>query len=406
VPRLYPVPKPVAISPRQLARELSIPTASSKPTAAASAGQQPASPLPSSGQATRTLKHTPVAVHVAKPAAASPASTAGAVGALVKERLFAVPSRPGSYGAGGAQQLQNMQSEIQSFRQYFSDVLHLGKNQYTLAPLTKGAIVVAGTIIGRVAKASSTRASHLYFQIQPAGKRAPLIDPKPILDGWKLLEATAVYRAAGQDPFFGPGAKNPTVGQVLLMSKQQLQQRILADPHVTLDACTTRQVQAGTTDHRILAALEFLSASGLDPTATSPICASGHPGPDQASATAGSSIELTRINNIPVLGHQGQGSIADIVIRRLLTLQGSTAPSQIISTMSYRGQASTLALPDHANRIQIAYAPQYGTNKKLTAEINNTLKPKQWVQLISRISQIAEPSIPTTPSRYAIKTSG
>ena len=72
--------------------------------------------------------------------------------------------------------------------------------------------------------------------IRPAGKNAPQIDPKPILDGWKLLEATAVYRAAGVDPFFGPGAKNPSIGQILLMSKEQLQTRVLQDPHVQIYA--------------------------------------------------------------------------------------------------------------------------------------------------------------------------
>ena len=82
--------------------------------------------------------------------------------------------------------------------------------------------MVAGTILGRIGGPSQNVSSHLYFQVRPAGKQAPLIDPKPILDGWKLLEATAVYRAAGVDPFFGPGAKNPSVGQVLLMSKEQL----------------------------------------------------------------------------------------------------------------------------------------------------------------------------------------
>ena len=85
--------------------------------------------------------------------------------------------------------------------------------------------MVAGTILGRIARAHRTTASHLTFMIQPAGKNAPQIDPKPILDGWKLLEATAVYRAAGVDPFFGPGAKNPSIGQVLLMCKEQLTNR-------------------------------------------------------------------------------------------------------------------------------------------------------------------------------------
>ena len=35
----------------------------------------------------------------------------------------------------------------------------------------------------------------------PPGAARRQIDPKPILDGWKLLEATAIYRAAGKNPF-------------------------------------------------------------------------------------------------------------------------------------------------------------------------------------------------------------
>ena len=71
--------------------------------------------------------------------------------------------------------------------------------------MRKGARVVAGTILGRVGKVTegpgSKLAPHLNFSIRPAGRGAPRIDPKPILDGWKLLEATAIYRAAGKNPF-------------------------------------------------------------------------------------------------------------------------------------------------------------------------------------------------------------
>ena len=190
---------------------------------------------------------------------------ARAPGGIAKERLFANPSRPASFAAGGNLQLRSEAAAISSFQNYFSDILHLSRNQYTLKPLRVGAIVVAGTILGRVAGPSSTTASHLVFMVQPAGKDAPQIDPKPILDGWKLLEATAVYRAAGVDPFYGPGAKNPSTGQVLLMSKQQLTNRILSDPRVQIYACGQRDIQAGLIDRRILAAIEFLSASGLDP---------------------------------------------------------------------------------------------------------------------------------------------
>jgi hypothetical protein len=323
---------------------------------------------------------------------------------MVKERLFADPHRPASYAAGGALQIKNTAQQISSFRDYFSDVLHLAKNQYTLKPLKAGAIVVAGTILGRIAPPTPSTASNVTFLIQPAGKNAPFIDPKPILDGWKLLEATAVYRAAGVDPFFGPGAKNPSIGQVLLMSKEQLQSRVLADPRVQMNSCDRSAVLGGQVDRRVLATIEFLSASSLDPTISGLPCGHTVFASTASGGGGGSSVEITKINNIPVLGHQGPGSIADITIRRLLTLQGAMKPDQIISAMTYKGQQNTLSLPDHTNRIQVTFTPLFGTNKKLSGEIRSILQPGQWIKLINRISQIPEPVVPIAPSKYAIAT--
>ena len=77
-----------------------------------------------------------------------------------------------------------------------------------LKPLVTGARVIAGTILGRVG-VTNLGAPHLGFQIRRAGKKAPLIDAKPILDGWKPFEATAIYRAAALNPIVG---QNPTIG--------------------------------------------------------------------------------------------------------------------------------------------------------------------------------------------------
>ena len=127
---------------------------------------------------------------------------------MVKERLFARPAAAGRpTRPAGTCSCATPASRFRAFSNYFSDTLHLARNQYTLKPLRAGSIVIAGTILGRIGGPSQGVSSHLYFQVRPAGKNAPLIDPKPILDGWKLLEASAVYRAAGVDPFFGPGAK-------------------------------------------------------------------------------------------------------------------------------------------------------------------------------------------------------
>jgi hypothetical protein len=429
IPETYPVPKPVKLTAADIAKQLSIPPAPKAPAGSSSApavSQTPAAPTEpaSAGVQTGGTATVPAAtgsagtrtasasVSHAKSApvslpqlrAAAPKTTAPAP--LLKERLFAHPSRPASFAAGGQQQLANTTFEITRFQNYFSDVLHLGRNQYRLAALRRGAIVVAGTILGRIGPPSATTASHLYFMVQPAGRNAPYIDPKVILDGWKLLEATAVYRAAGRDPFFGAGAKNATAGQVLLMSKQQLTNRVLSDPHVQIYTCGQRDIRAGLIDRRILATIEFLSASGLDPTISGLDCghtATGADGVDAAGAT-GSSMDISQINGIPVLGHQGAGSITDITIRRLLTLQAAMQPSEIVSLMSYKGQNNTISLPDHANRIQVAFTPLYGQNKRLSGQIKSILRPNQWIKLISRIGQIPEPVVPVTPSKFAIAT--
>jgi Transglycosylase SLT domain/Peptidase family M23 len=392
----YPVPKPVKVTAGEIAKELSgpqhpnqtpqSPSQTPKPTAPATAGtQQPAPTITASSQ----------------PAATIPAP-------MAKERLFAYPNRPDSYAAGGDLQLKNSTPQISNFQDYFSDVLHLARNQYTLKPLKAGSIVVAGTILGRLGAGTPTDAPHLQFMIRPAGKNAPYIDPKPILDGWKLLEATAVYRAAGVNPFFGPDAKNPTVGQVLLMSKLQLTNRVLEDPHVQIYACGRRDIQAGLIDRRVLAVIEFLSTSGLYPTISGLECGAsttGANGVDAAGAT-GASLDISAINNIPIKNHQGPGSITDITIRRLLTLQGIFKPTAIVSTMSYKGQPNTVSLPDHANRIQISYTPLFGQNKKLSQQIANLLSANQWTALINHISTIPEPIVPIAPSQYAIKVPG
>ncbi|MGI8506176.1 MAG: M23 family metallopeptidase, partial [Solirubrobacteraceae bacterium] len=408
VSRTYPVPRPVKITARDIAKELSAPPGRA-PSAPASAGAQAAPATTTAASATKTI-------HAARKASAAPitlpvkppSAPATVSAPMVKERLFANPSRAGSYAAGGDLQLHNSGQQISSFQSYFSDALHLGRSQYTLKRLRVGSIVVAGTILGRIGGPSQNVSPHLYFTVQPAGKKAPLIDPKPILDGWKLLEATAVYRAAGVDPFFGPGAKNPTVGQVLLMSKEQLTERVLQDPRVQIYNCGRRDIAAGLIDRRVLATIEFLSASGLDPYVSGLQCGhtlTGSNGTDAAGAT-GASVDISTINKIPVLGHQGPGSITDVTIRRLLTLQGSMRPDQIISAIAYKGQSNTLALPDHRNRIQVTFTPDYGTNKKLSAQVKSLLQPGQWVQLINRISQIPEPVVPIAPSRYAIRTPG
>jgi hypothetical protein len=402
ISRLYAVPKPVKVTAKEIANELSTKPAPT-PTGPATAGTQDASATASKAT-TLSASHVKAAVKAAvvaqttgKTAAKTTAGTQPS--GSPKVRLFANPSRPASFASGGQTQINNSADAIESFQNYFSDTLHLARNQYTLQPLRVGSTVVAGTVLGHIGAGTATDASHVEFKIRPAGRNAPFIDPKVILDNWELLQASSLYRAASINPFVGPDAKNLTVGQALLMSKSQLEQVVLADPRVEIYSCGRRDIEAGEIDRRILATIEFLSRSGLDPAVSGLKCGqtsvnSSTPG-SNAVAT-GDSMEISAINGIPIQGHQGTGSITDLTIRRLLTLQGSMRPNQIISLMSYPGQTNTLALPDHSDRIQIAFTPLFGQNKKLSQQVNSILKPQQWVKLIDTISQIPEPTITTT----------
>ena len=149
-----------------------------------------------------------------------------------------------------------------------------GPNDVYLHELHTGARVIAGTVLGHVGDGeggSEGAEPHMLFQIRPAGVGAPQIDPKPILDGWVQLENSSVFRAKGQNPFL---ATAPTVGQVLLESKEQLQQQVLANPDIDIYPCGRQDIQTGQIDRRVLATLEFLAVSELKPTVSALKC--GH----------------------------------------------------------------------------------------------------------------------------------
>jgi murein DD-endopeptidase MepM/ murein hydrolase activator NlpD len=391
----YPVPKPRTVTAAEVQRELKLPKADAKPTAPATAGKQ-ARPKSRGAAAPSHAARDQAPASAASDAPADPAAPA-------KERLFAHPLRPAAYAAGGKRQVEAAGEQVTSFKGYLTGALHLDPHDYVLKPLRPGASVVAGTVLGRIGTTTPGLAAHVEFTIRPAGRGAPLVDPKPILDGWKLLETTAVYRADGTSPFFGRGAKAASVGQILLMSKSQLEQRVLADPHVDLYACGRKDVETGQIDRRVLATIEFLVANGLNPTISALKC--GHSyyttSGNVSEHSGGDAVDIAAINGIPILDHQGAGSITDIAIRRLLTLQGAIKPHQIISLMTYPGTDNTLALPDHANHIHVGFHPL--DNGLGGVKLQAVLKPDQWTKLVQRLGQIPNPTVPTHPSKYALK---
>jgi hypothetical protein len=396
VARTYPAPKPRTVRDDQVRRELHL---TAKPTDAKPS--QPAS----------TTARRPAHKNVAAAAKAAPAvkqrlSADGAVSPARtdKQRLFAHPNRPNARVAGGAEQLGQIAAP--STTATTRAPLGFNAKDFTAKPLKRGARLIGGTIIGRLGKRTKTQKAHLLFEIRPAGRGAPRIDPKPILDGWKLLESTAIYRAAGRNALFGADAETPSIGQILLMSKETLAQRVLADQRVEIYSCGRNDIASGQVDRRVLATIEYLASSGLKPTISSLRCGHGlmTASGNVSEHSTGTAMDIAAINGIVISpATQGPGSITDLTIQRLLTLQGTMKPHQIISLMTFKDADNTLAMADHNDHIHVGWQPLYGENRKVARQIDAILKPQQWIKLIDRLGSITNPVVREQPSKFSVK---
>ena len=117
---------------------------------------------------------------------------------------------------------------------------------------------------------------------------------------------------------------------------------------------------------------------------------------------SGNGVDITKINRLLIEGNQGPGSLTDRTIRRLLMLQGTMAPDQIISLMRYPGVQNTLARNDHADHIHIGFRPPEGAAGG-RGMVALGLRPRQWLRLVDRLGRIDNPTVRTAPSPYAIR---
>jgi hypothetical protein len=319
------------------------------------------------------------------------------VEAPVKERLYAHPTRPAVKAV-----LEPVEVEASSQKA----PLGFDARDFTPKALKKGSRVLGGTILGRLGEKTEKSAPYLKFEIRPAGRGAPRIDPKPILDGWKLLESTAIYRAKGKNPFFGSDAENPSIGQLLLLSKEQLVRRVLADRRIEIYGCGQGDIRSGQIDRRPLATLLYLASNGLKPTVTSLKCGHGYltASGNVSEHSTGTAMDIGAINGVVITpATQGPGSITDLTIQRLLKLQGTMKPHQIISLMTFEGADNTYAMGDHDDHIHVGWRPLYGSNRRAARQIDAVLQPEQWIKLISRLEDIDNPTVREQPSRFAVK---
>jgi Transglycosylase SLT domain/Peptidase family M23 len=261
-----------------------------------------------------------------------------------------------------------------------------------------GSKVIAGTVLSHVPAGGEGADPHVNFSIRPAGKGAPRIDPKPILDGWKLLEATAIYRAKGKNPF---NAQLSGAG-VLLLSKEALQQRVLADNGLDIYQCGREDIESGKIDRRVLAVLEYLRSKGFTLRISALECGHGilTESGNVSEHSTGDAVDIAEIDGVNVIGHQGPGTLVHELIEDVLQLQGPMQPHQVISLEDFPGEVS-FAEPSHWDHVHIGYRPVEAGNP-LESQYEALLKPNQWEHLIDRLGQIENPKVPIEPSKYSL----
>jgi len=368
--RVYPVIEPRVDS--KVSSQIQGSSREPAPTGPATAGVQPRSPI-SEGAAVSGLAL----------GAAAGLESPPATGAAGQAPAPAQPTAP-----------QTVAPHVKAFRE--------GSNEVYLHQLHPGVQVIAGTVLGHVGNASSGEEPHIVFQIRPAGPDAPLIDPKPVLDGWVALENSSVFHAKGENPFL---ATSPTVGQVLLESKQQLEPQVLRDSGIRLSSCAREDVKSGRVDKRVLAALEYLSVSGLKPAVAGMPCPPATPAALASNATAGNAIDaisISALGGVPVAGHQSPGSTADTAVRRLLMLQGLARPQRIVSQMRYPNAAVTVTSARAADAIRVVFASPRSALARVAGLYASALAPQQWTRLIARLGEIPDPTVSRKPSAAAL----
>jgi hypothetical protein len=182
-------------------------------------------------------------------------------------------------------------------------------------------------------------AEHLQRRATPLRSAAPPSDRAIALDTY--LEAL--------------GSGTILVG--LDASRERLQQQVLSDSRLSIYPDGRGDVASGKLDVRILALMEYLAQADGEVTVSGLI--SGHaqyvPGrPGVISPHfAGRAVDISVVGGVPILDHQGPGTVTEHTIRQILALPASVEPVQVISLMTLGGPS--FALPDHYNHIHVGY---------------------------------------------------
>ena len=189
------------------------------------------------------------------------------------------------------------------------------------------------------------------------------------------------------------------------MPKPLLERRVLGDERIEIYEGGREDIRAGQIDRRVLATLAYLAESGLRPTVTSLKCghcfftASGN----VSHHSSGNAVDIAAINGVPILGHQEPGGITEQAVRRLMSLQGTMRPDQIISLLDLGAQHHRDGRPRRPHPRGLP-APLRHQPQARPPGPRRCCDPASGPSCSSACARSRTRSCPPTPSRWSIPT--
>jgi transglycosylase-like protein with SLT domain len=232
-----------------------------------------------------------------------------------------------------------------------------------LAPgIRPGQKLRGGQLIGAL---PPKRDATVLFGIRGSGGQ--LVDPRPLVDGYRLQEAANYYNAVkplGGNPFLPDPARH--AGSITGGNQTDLERRVLSDPGIVIYPGGRGDIEHHIIDKRVLGALLYLRANGLKLYIS--CLRNGHSFYTAAGGISahsfGAAVDIAGFNGQAVTGHQGPGSLTEQAIKLLMKLKGAAQPRQLISLMSLGGPS--FAMADHYNHLHVGYSfdPSLGVGRQ------------------------------------------
>jgi hypothetical protein len=138
-------------------------------------------------------------------------------------------------------------------------------------------------------------------------------------------------------------------------AKEQMTQRVLADPSISIYAGGRADLASGRVDVRVVALIAYLRQTFGEVTVSCLV--SGHklyarPGVVSAHIY-GRAVDIADLGSSPILGNQQPGGLTEHAVRDVLLLPAELQPRQVISLLGLGGPSFPLA--NHFDHIHIGY---------------------------------------------------